>query len=236
MKPNWHSLKYLVPNAFTALSLTCGVLSFFAILQQDFFRSAWLIIVAIFLDGADGKLARLLNAVSKFGVFFDTISDFFVFGFIPAILSYKIALHNNPNSGILIIVIYIFCGGFRLIRYTKKADKNSNLKKKFSGLPIPAAAGLIASHILINLHYWNELKLIKLHIVLIIFTSLLMISNIEYIVVNKKYKTNRKSVIISLLLIISIFFAIYYPYLIITFWILMYILYGIIRQIFRKKQ
>ena len=67
----------------------------------------------MFCDGLDGKFARLLNASSKFGMQFDTLSDFVAFGVVPAFMAYKASLYSFGIVGVSISVFYVLCGGFR---------------------------------------------------------------------------------------------------------------------------
>ena len=71
-----NKIKYLIPNLFTALSLTSGLVAIHVIYEQkNFVTASWLIAFSMLCDGLDGKVARLLNATSKFGILFDTLSD-----------------------------------------------------------------------------------------------------------------------------------------------------------------
>ena len=149
--------KFLIPNAFTAFSLTSGLIALHLIYEGNFVIASWLIALAMVFDGLDGKLARLLNACTKFGAMFDTLSDYVTFGVVPAFLAYKVALHQFGVWGIIFSIFYVFAGGYRLVRFTLD-NKNPGIKKPFTGLPIPAAAGLIVSFVIYNFYIWDKIQ------------------------------------------------------------------------------
>ncbi len=228
-------IRFFIPNIITAASLTCGLLSLYFIIEGDFIFSAWLIAASMFFDGIDGKIARFLSANSKFGALFDTLSDFVSFGVVPAFLVFKTGLYKLGWMGILGCIIYIFCGGYRLIRYILN-NNESGIKASFSGLPIPAAAGMLASFVLLNFHFWQTIYLTEFLFIILLFVSFLMVSKIEYIAIEKRKKTTKTVKLIIVTVIISIVFSLWYPYIVFAGWIFIYIMYGLIRHIISKSQ
>ena len=180
-------------------------------------------------DGLDGKLARYLNASSRFGALFDTLSDFVAFGVVPGFLAYKAGLYKIHYWGAIIVVFYVFSGGYRLVRFTLKDNKKE--EKAFIGLPIPAAAGLIASFIIFNFYYFKDILSPELFIIIVFFSSILMVSKIEYLKIEKRKKLSKEAKFFILLALLSIIAALKYPFLVFGGWILIYTLYGILRQI-----
>ena len=229
-----NKIKYLIPNLFTGLSLVSGLVALNIIFEQkNFVMASWLIAFSMVCDGLDGKIARLLNATSKFGMLFDTLSDFFAFGIVPAYLSYKIYLHELGIFGVLLAIFYVIAGGYRLVRYMIK-NKNATEKKSFTGLPIPAAASLVASFILINYALWHHLEYPKFFVAVVLFSAVLMVSKIEYIAIEKKKKLTKEAKIFIANFILSLIIFLKYSYLVFALWIIFYILYGLIRHIIRK--
>ncbi|NQT65368.1 MAG: CDP-alcohol phosphatidyltransferase family protein [FCB group bacterium] len=117
---NTKNLKYVVPNSFTALSLILGLSALHLInldnfYLDNFYLAAWLIGIAMICDFLDGKFARLLNAQSKFGAQFDTLSDFVTFGVAPGFLAYSSLLNEVSFVGAAVSIFYVFCGGYRLV-------------------------------------------------------------------------------------------------------------------------
>lgn len=224
-------LKYLVPNSFTALSLILGLSALHLTHIGNFNNAAWLIGFAMICDFLDGKFARIFDAQSKFGAQFDTLSDFVTFGVTPGFLAYSCLLNRINYAGVAVSIFYIFCGGYRLVRFTLKNQITSK-KQPFIGLPIPAAAGMIASFIILNSHFKNEIIIVNFLLISTFFTSILMISKIEYLPLEKGKNLSKESKFFITLVIISIILAIKFSYLIFIIWMLIYIFYGVFRQIF----
>jgi CDP-diacylglycerol--serine O-phosphatidyltransferase len=207
-----------------------GIFSFHLILEKNFFLAAWLIAVSMFFDGLDGKIARLLNANSKFGAMFDTISDFLAFGIVPAFLAYHSSLKQMGKLGLGICIIYVCCGGFRLVRFMI-LNKNRVDKHSFLGLPIPAAASFIASFVILNHQIWNSKEMPIIFLFITIISSALMVSKIEYLAIEKRRTLTKEAKLFISLAVISGVLSIWFSYLVFVGWIVLYILYGIIRQI-----
>ena len=227
---NTKNLKYVVPNSFTALSLILGLSALHLISLGNYFLAAWLIGFAMICDFLDGKFARMLNAQSKFGAQFDTLSDFVTFGVTPGFLAYSSLLNEVNIVGAAVSIFYVFCGGYRLVRFTLKNNITSK-KEPFIGLPIPAAGGMIASFIIFNSYFHDAEIIIDLLIISTFIVSILMISKIEYLPLEKGKKLSKESKFFILLAIISIVLAINFSYFIFIIWMLIYILYGVFRQI-----
>ena len=150
---------YLLPNLMTAGNLFCGFAATLKILEgalvqaadadkaADFFHIAiWLILLSCVFDALDGRLARLGGNESPFGREFDSLADIVSFGVAPALMVYRIVLHEFPRAGWIIASLYLVCGALRLARFNCLAAANSAAaNKEFKGFPIPAAAGVIAS-------------------------------------------------------------------------------------------
>ena len=140
--------------------------------------AAWWIIIAGFLDGLDGKLARLTRTSSKFGVEFDSLADLVSFGMAPALLIYRSELYKAGNWGIVVSFFFLLCGGIRLARFNTSVK---GLKKEnFVGLPIPVAAGLLASFTLFHTNVLPVLGRLDFSLFLALAVSFLMVSTIEY--------------------------------------------------------
>ena len=227
---NTKNLKYLVPNFFTAISLILGLSALHLINLDNYYLAAWLIGFAMVCDFLDGKFARILNAQSKFGAQFDTLSDFVTFGVAPGFLAYSSLLNEVNFVGAAVSFFYVFCGGYRLVRFTLKNNITSK-KQPFIGLPIPAAAGMIASFIIFNSYFQDGNIIVDLLLISTFFVSILMISKIEYLPLEKGKKLSKESIFFIILAIISVILAIEFSYFIFIIWMLIYIFYGVFRQI-----
>ena len=170
---------YILPNLFTSASLFCGFFALLRTLQEDFFSAAAFILASGLLDGMDGKIARFTSSTSRFGVEYDSLADVIAFCVAPGILVYAWALEPFGRLGWLAAFLFVVCGALRLARFNIQV--NTVESRFFSGLPTPAAAGLIATGILVFYHQGDTG--ISKHITVLIttyFLAFLMVSTVKY--------------------------------------------------------
>lgn len=169
---------YVLPNLMTTGNLFCG---FFAVVQAikgQFLFAAYAIVVAAVFDQLDGRLARLTRSTSKFGAEYDSLCDLVSFGMAPGVLLFLWALQPFGRLGWVACFLFVACGALRLARFNVQA--NVVEKNYFQGLPIPMAAGIVASSVLA----FQELQLEPVgNYGLLIMTFLLagvMVSNFRF--------------------------------------------------------
>ncbi|MFC0539563.1 CDP-diacylglycerol--serine O-phosphatidyltransferase [Pelagicoccus mobilis] len=196
---------YLLPNLFTAGNLFFGFLAIKNCIQAShlmmtgdgnpnaLFRQAVLFILGGMLcDGLDGRVARLGGRESLFGKEFDSIADIVTFGIAPALMVLFLILNPEQNeeyytkAGFFIAFVYLLCAGVRLARFNVithpavRSDKLEKAEGDFLGLPVPAAAGMIATIVLVLTKH-DALRDYALVLpVLMLLISYLMISNVRY--------------------------------------------------------
>jgi CDP-diacylglycerol---serine O-phosphatidyltransferase len=171
-------IAYLFPNFFTAASIFSGFYSITLALQHSFDIAAWFIFLALIFDGLDGRVARLTNTASHFGVEFDSLADIVAFGVAPAFLMYLYVGVDYGRLGIVASVLFIIFGAVRLARFNVMTSRIE--PSVFIGLPIPTAAVMIATAILLLEHYPHLLYLKLFLLVLSVVLAILMVSNIRY--------------------------------------------------------
>lgn len=178
-KPKYRGY-YLLPNMMTMVSLLTGFLGILWSIDGAFEMAALAILASCVFDGLDGKLARLTNATSDFGVQLDSLADLVAFGAGPAVLVYQWQLHTFHRLGIMASFLIIACGALRLARFNIQTGKMS--KKFFIGLPIPAAACTLAAFVFFSSHLPASAATILPYAVLILAfaVSILMVSNVRY--------------------------------------------------------
>lgn len=137
---------YVLPNLITTFNLGCGFLAALLSIKGQFLYAAYAIVAAAFFDQLDGRLARLTRSTSKFGAEYDSLCDLVSFGMAPALLLYLWALSPFGRLGGVVCFLFMTCGALRLARFNVQA--NVVEKNYFQGLPIPMAAGIVASSVL----------------------------------------------------------------------------------------
>lgn len=137
---------YILPNLVTTGNLFCGFFAIISAIKGEFTTSAYAIVAASFFDLLDGRLARLTRSTSKFGAEYDSLCDLCSFGMAPALLLHQWALYPFGRIGWLACFLFVTCGALRLARFNVQV--NIIEKSYFQGLPIPMAAGIVASSVL----------------------------------------------------------------------------------------
>jgi CDP-diacylglycerol---serine O-phosphatidyltransferase len=202
---------YALPTLFTAGNIFLG---FLAILQSfrgataaiaggldapdHFAAAAKAIGAAVFLDGLDGRIARMTNTTSEFGREMDSLADVISFGIAPAVLAYTWGVQfmdvtlgpairdQISRFGTFAAFLFLLCGAARLARFNIQKNpipKNPGRpdRKYFVGLPIPAAAAMVAGVVFAfdgdPLHYW---ALSVVWLILLAVLGLLMVSTWRY--------------------------------------------------------
>jgi CDP-diacylglycerol--serine O-phosphatidyltransferase len=170
---------YILPSLFTTANLFCGFYALVATVEGNYFRAAVAILVAMVFDILDGRVARLTGTVSRFGVEYDSLCDLISFGLSPAFLAYAFALKSYGRYGWLACFLYVATAALRLARFNVQAS--SAARAYFTGLPSPAAAGLVATTVLFSLWMGIEPPVQHLAILAMVYIlSYLMVSNIPY--------------------------------------------------------
>lgn len=143
---------YLLPNLFTSGGLFAGFYAIIAATQGRFDDACIAVFIAAILDGLDGRVARLTNTQSEFGVQYDSLADLVSFGLAPALVMYHWALASMRLDGVtpgkvgwIVAFLYAACAALRLARFNSQVGQVD--KRWFIGLASPAAAGLVVSFV-----------------------------------------------------------------------------------------
>jgi CDP-diacylglycerol---serine O-phosphatidyltransferase len=146
-------VRFLLPNLVTLVALCSGVTSIRLAFEGRFELAVAAVILAIFLDAVDGRLARLLKGTSRFGAELDSLADFVNFGVAPAILLYVWSLSFTKPVGWLICLMLAIACALRLARFNVALEdphKPAFMQAFFAGVPAPAGAGLALAPLYLN--------------------------------------------------------------------------------------
>lgn len=127
--------KYILVNSITALSGGLGLTAIFLAQADLLYLSYALALLAFVTDSADGYLARKLKATSRFGAIFDSLADVLVYLVYPAVLGYYVFGLNDLVS-LIILILFLLCGIFRLVRFSRQGLISVMDKKYYTGLPV----------------------------------------------------------------------------------------------------
>lgn len=170
---------YLLPNLFTTGALFAGFYAIISAIGGRFETAVIAIFVAMILDGLDGRVARLTNTQSEFGVQYDSLSDMTAFAVAPALVMYLWAFQGLGKLGMFAAFVHMAGGALRLARFNTQVGTQD--RRYFQGLASPAAAAIIAGFIWTSIDNGYDVSVIKYPaIVMTIATGLLMVSNFRY--------------------------------------------------------
>jgi len=233
---NDNKLIYILPNFFTSLNIFFGVMSIIAASQGKFEKAFIYIVFAFVADGLDGRVARLTNTSSQFGLEFDSLADIVSFGVAPAMFLFFAVGSDYGKIGALITGLFVVFGAIRLARFN--ITTNTNEPGVFIGLPIPTAAAVLTTWVMLEIDYKVNLDIYILAGALLL--SILMVSNVRFPSFKKVNlsKPNKLKVLVVIIIIASFLFL--YPRETLGIVLSGYILYGLVRGLWaiskiRKK-
>lgn len=148
--------KSCIPNIFTFINLSCGILSLLATFSENYLGASLLIITAALVDRYDGRIARYLNVSSDLGKELDSLADLVSFGVAPSVLIFLCYKLNQTGFigviGIIILLTFPICGAYRLARYN-----TTEFDGAFRGVPITITGSFLALFVAftvnMNIHY-----------------------------------------------------------------------------------
>lgn len=211
------SISAVIPNIATLLALCSGMTAIRMAMLEKWDLAVVALLVAAFLDGMDGRLARLLGSTSRFGAELDSFSDLINFGAAPAIVMYMRGLHKWGETGWCIVLFFTVCMTLRLARFNTRSiegDSPTWSQGFFTGVPAPAAGYLALMPIMVQ-QFWSApfFEAPLLYAVVMIVTGGLMVSRVPTFSL-KKVKIPQRLVLPIMLLAVLTASAIYsHPWL-----------------------
>ncbi len=170
---------FILPSLLTLTSIFFSFYAIVCAIDGQFMMSGALILIAAFFDGIDGKVARLTKTTTRFGLELDSLADVISFGVAPAILMYLWALSPYGRIGWIGAFVFVACGALRLARFNIQSGTID--PKRFTGLPIPAAAVAVATTVLFchKIGLKPEDFMTPL-LILTYFISFMMVSSVKF--------------------------------------------------------
>ncbi len=171
---------YLLPNLITSLSLFSGFMAIIWASAGRFEDAAYAILFSALMDGLDGKVARLTNTASEFGIQYDSLSDLVAFGVAPSLLMWHWQLQAYGRFGVAICFIFTACAALRLARFNVSTAVTN--KKFFIGLPSPAAGCGVVSFVFFASYIPEAIAgvIAPLALAITLLMGMLMVSRVRY--------------------------------------------------------
>lgn len=139
-------LRLVIPNLVTVLAICAGLSGVRLAFEGRFELAVGMVLLAAFLDGVDGRLARMMKATSKFGAQMDSLADIVNFGVAPALVVYAYLLDHARSLGWIAALIYVIAAGLRLARFNVMIEREVKApwqNEFFVGVPAPMGAMLV---------------------------------------------------------------------------------------------
>ena len=223
---------YLLPNMITTAGMFSGFYAIVAAMDGRFEAAAVAIFIAMVLDGLDGRVARLTNTQSEFGVQYDSLADMVSFGLAPALVMYEWSLKfmvsvGWAKFGWLAAFIYAASAALRLARFNSQVATAE--KAYFRGLPSPSAAGVLAGLVWAATDFGlTGESMVYVAFVLTVSMGLLMVSNIRYYSFKELNFKNRVPFVTILIVVLVYVFASIDPPKVLFSGFLIYAIFGIV--------
>jgi CDP-diacylglycerol--serine O-phosphatidyltransferase len=139
-------LRMVLPNLITVLAICAGLSGIRMAFENRFETAVLMVLIAAFLDGMDGRIARLFKASSKFGAQMDSLADIVNFGVAPALVLYAYLLDRAGSPGWIAALLFVIACGLRLARFNVLDDDKERpawQSEYFVGIPAPAGAAVV---------------------------------------------------------------------------------------------
>lgn len=170
-----------LPSLFTLGNMLCGFAAILVSIRGQYTLAAVLIGLSVLFDITDGAVARLVGAVTPFGLQFDSLADLVSFGMAPALLAFTLFSEGDDAFdplGWLVCFIWVACAAIRLARFNTTIDPTAD-KRYFIGMPSPGAAGVVLASVFAFGDQMQGRE--RLWVVLIVAVpALLMVSNVRF--------------------------------------------------------
>jgi CDP-diacylglycerol--serine O-phosphatidyltransferase len=210
LKPPGHRGVYILPNLFTTGSLLAAFVGLALAHGGQIESCALAVLVSAVLDGLDGKVARLTNTASEFGIQYDSLADLVAFGVTPGFMVWIWAIDVYGRLGLAASFLFVACAALRLARFNISTTAVTG-KKFFIGLPSPAAGCTLAMLVFARpcLPEWMSAFLPPFVLCVTCVTALLMVSRVRYFSFKEFgfLRAHPFSSMVATLVVVSLIFA-----------------------------
>jgi CDP-diacylglycerol--serine O-phosphatidyltransferase len=170
-----------LPSLFTLGNMMCGFAAILVSIRGHYQAAAVLIGVSIVFDITDGAVARLVGAVTPFGLQFDSLADLVSFGLAPALLAFTLFSQGRDQwdpLGWIACFLWVACAAIRLARFNTTVDPTAD-KRYFTGMPSPGAAGVVMASVFAFGHAMQGRDRLWVLLVVVV-PAVLMVTNVRF--------------------------------------------------------
>ena len=226
---------FLLPSLLSCLNIFCGFYAVIASFNGKFYQAAIAIVLSICFDMLDGRVARMTNTTSEFGLQLDSLADAISFCLAPAVLSYLWVLTPFGRVGWMAAFLFLICGVLRLARFNCQTGLVRS--KGFIGLPTPAAAGFIATLAIFTDDIFAVERIHPFILVFVVFLlAFLMVSNIKYENFKSVDLREKKPFSILVFVVLAIYIIATIPQIMLFFLACVYVSSGLAGSFFPWKK
>jgi CDP-diacylglycerol--serine O-phosphatidyltransferase len=222
-------VRTLLPNLVTLLALCAGLTAIRMAVENRLDLALAAIVLAVLLDGIDGRIARMLKGTSRFGAELDSLADFVNFGVAPALILYFWGLQELKSAGWIAALVFAICAALRLARFNVMIDDPNQpawAGNFFTGIPAPAGAITVLLPIYLNfLGVSNGLVTVWITFLYTLAIALLMVSRLPVFSGKRVGKRVPPDMVLLVFVVVVLFFAllISYPWAVLTIGTLAYL-------------
>jgi CDP-diacylglycerol--serine O-phosphatidyltransferase len=222
-------VRTLLPNLVTLLALCAGLTAIRMAVENRLDLALAAIVLAVLLDGIDGRIARMLKGTSRFGAELDSLADFVNFGVAPALILYFWGLQELKSAGWIAALVFAICAALRLARFNVMIDDPDQpawAGNFFTGIPAPAGAITVLLPIYLNfLGVSNGLVMVWITFLYTLAIALLMVSRLPVFSGKRVGKRVPPDMVLLVFVVVVLFFAllISYPWAVLTIGTLAYL-------------
>ena len=176
--PHFRRGTYLLPSIITVGNMFCGYACIVYATRGELAAAAPFIGFAVVLDMLDGRIARMTNTTSAFGLELDSLADIISFGVAPVVLAFSWVLSDLGRIGWATGFVYLTAAAIRLARFNIQSSGSD--KRYFIGMPSPPAAGVVASTIYMWPYPPGSAALSAAAVLVVLVPAALMVSTIRF--------------------------------------------------------
>ncbi len=236
MKQNPIKLNLLfLPNLLTCMTLFLGCFAMMKAIEGAFHQACFAVLMAMFFDFMDGRVARLTNTISAFGAQFDSLADLVAFGCAPAFIALEWHLRGLKDFWPVLAFIWIGAVAIRLAKFNAKAEESAS----FFGMPCPSAAAMLVGYVGCQYespHFFSTYGHESVIVFLMLISSCAMVSRIPFPSLKKTTLPRKQQYMCVFFMLLCLSALALKPFLVLFTSSLTYFLYSLLQHYCQRRR